>query len=349
MILVLNCGSQSIKWKLFECKRNSGSGLKLKKQGEANVFDVKNYEKTLIKELKKVINYKKDVKVIGHRIVHGGKKFREPTLITEENLKELKRFNKLAPLHNPFNVLGVGIAKKIFPNVKQIAVFDTSFYKDLPEKASVYALPGYIKKEFGFQRFGFHGISHKFAAKEASKKVKKPFKKLKIITCHLGGGSSITAVKNGKAIDTSMGFTPMAGLLMMTRAGDIDAGIVLQLVERFSVEKTDEILNFESGIKAICGEKEMLKVLEKARRGDKKAKLALNIFVYKIRKYIGSYYAVLNGCDLLVFTGTIGYGSLKIRNMVCKNLNILKNTKVLSIKTNEELAIAEEALKCINK
>jgi len=343
MILVLNCGSQSIKWKLFE--RKSKSVLKLKKQGETDVFGIKNYKNILIRELKKIDGNQKNIKIIGHRVVYGGDKFRNPIIITKNNLKELKKFNKFAPLHNPFNILGIEITQKIFPYSKQIAVFDTGFYKDLPQKACIYALPKSIRNKFGFKKFGFHGISHKFASEQASKQIKKPFEKLRIITCHLGGGSSITAIKNGKVIDTSMGFTPMEGLMMMTRAGDIDAGIVLELVEKYSIKKTGQILNYESGIKGLCGQDEMLKVLERIKKGDKKAKLALDIFVYKIKKYIGSYYAILNGCDLLVFTGTIGYGSSKIRNMICKDLGILKNTKILKIKTDEELKIAQEVNK----
>jgi len=341
MILVLNCGSQSIKWKLFK------DSLKLKKEGKGNVFNSGNYRKILTKELEKVSNYKKEIKIVGHRVVHGGNRFRKPTLINQRNLKELEKFNKFAPLHNPFNILGIRISQKIFPNSKQIAVFDTGFYLNLPEKASNYTLPKYIMKKNGFQRLGFHGISHEFVAKEAAKKVKKPFKKLKIITCHLGGGSSITAIKDGRAIDTSMGFTPMEGVIMMTRPGDIDAGIVLELAKSFSPKRVDEILNLESGLKSISGTKEMLEILRRAKKGNKKAKFALEIFVYKIKKYIGAYFAVLQGCDLLVFTGTIGWGSLKIRKMICKDLTILKNTKILAIEANEELAIAKKIIKIV--
>jgi len=354
MILVLNCGSQSIKWKLFE------ADLKLAKEGEREVFNPKNYQRMLTKELRKTAKYKKDIKVIGHRVVQGGNKFRRPTLITRAtargederssspnraNLKELEKFNKLAPLHNPFNILGIRISQKIFPNSKQIAVFDTGFYLNLPERAYNYTLPKYIIKKFGFQRLGFHGISHEFVAKEAAQKIKKPFKKLKIITCHLGGGSSITAIKNGRAVDTSMGFTPMEGVVMMTRPGDIDAGIVLELAKSFSPKRANEILNFESGLKSISGTKEMLEILRKAKKGNQEAKLALEIFIYKIKKYIGAYFAVLGGCDLLVFTGAIGWGSLKIRKMICKDLAILKNTKILAVETDEELAIAKKLQK----
>ncbi len=337
MILVLDCGSQSIKWKLFKKK-----DLKLIKKGKREVFNPKDYQNFLTKELNKLDNYKKDIRIIGHRVVHGGEKFKKPIKINKKILKELEKFNKLAPLHNPFNVLGIKIAKKIFPRVPKIAVFDTEFYSNLPKKAYIYPLPENIRRKYRFQRFGFHGISHEYVAKTAAKKIKKPFEKLKIITCHLGGGASITAIKNGKAIDTSMGFTPMEGLVMMTRCGDIDSGIVLELVKNFSVKETDRLLNIESGIKGISGEGEMLEVLKKAKTGDKKAKLALEIFIYKIQKYIGAYFAILEGCDLLIFTGAIGSGSAKIRNSICKNLTILENTKILTIKTDEELAIAKK-------
>jgi len=343
MILVLNCGSQSIKWKLFK------DDLKLREGAEKSVFNSGDYQRILRKELKKISSYEKEIKIVGHRVVHGGNNFRKPALISKKVLEEIKRFNKFAPLHNPFNILGIKTAQKIFPTSKQMAVFDTGFYRDLPDESSIYPLPEYIRKRFGFQRLGFHGISHEFAAKQAAKEVGQSFKKLKIITCHLGGGSSITAIKNGRAIDTSMGFTPLEGVTMMTRPGDIDAGVVLEIAKKYSTKKTSQILNCESGVKGICGESKMLKVLEKIKKGDRKAKSALNIFTYTIKKYIGAYFAILGGCDLLVFTGTIGWGSRKIRNMICQDLPILKNTKILKIKTNEELAIANEVKKWISK
>ena len=219
----------------------------------------------------------------------------------------------------------------------QFAVFDTEFFATLPEKAFTYALSESVSNEFGFRKYGFQGTSHQFVSRKIKAK--------KIITCHLGGGASVTAIKNGKAIDTSMGFTPLEGLVMMTRSGDIDAGVVLELVREFTLDRTNEILNKESGIKGICGEGDMLKVLEKIKSGDKKAKLALDVFVYSIQKYIGSYFAILGGCDVLIFTGSIGSGSAKIRNMICKDLAILKKTKILAIETNEELAIAEKIIK----
>jgi len=336
MILVLNCGSQSIKWKVFDRRLN------VAKEGSRTVLDTTNFRKDLQGELEKVRGL--DIHLIGHRVVHGKDIFIKPTEITKNNIKTLESLSALDPLHNPFNVLGIKACQNIFPEVQQIAVFDTEFFKGLPDKAFTYALPEKFVKEFGFHRYGFHGIGHEYAVKMASEQLERPAGKLKMITCHLGGGSSITAVGAGKAVDTSMGFTPMQGLVMMTRAGDIDAGIVLELAKKYGVEKTGEILNKKSGLKGICGQGEMLKVLEKIKAGDKSAKLALDVFVYSIQKYIGAYFAILGGCDALVFTGTIGYGSKKIRDMVCKGMDILKNTKILAIEPNEELAIAKKAL-----
>jgi len=339
MILVLNCGSQSLKWKLFDDE------LKLEKEGKKEIFDSKNYQKILEKELEKLDKFRDKIKIVGHRVVYGGKKFRKPIKINAKILKELERFNRLAPLHNPFNLLGIRTARKIFAEVPHIAVFDTEFYINLPEKAYTYPLPAEIRKKYGIQRFGFHGISHEYAAEAGAKKIKKPFKKLKIITCHLGGGSSITAIKNGRAIDTSMGFTPMEGLMMMTRSGDIDPGLILELGKYFSNKELAEILNKRSGIKGISGKSDMLALLKAEKKGEKKSKLALKMFIYRIKKYIGAYFAILNGCDLLVFTGTIGFGSSKIRKMIFKNLGILSKTKIIPIKPNEELAIAEKIIK----
>jgi len=346
MILVLNCGSQSIKWKLF------ADNLKVIKEGRCDVFNSKNYQKTLTSELEK-LREQNNIKVIGHRVVHAGGKFTKPALLTAGTLKTLEKFNKLAPLHNPFNVLGIKVSQKIFPKAKQIAVFDTEFFADLPLQSAIYPLPEKIREKYGFKRFGFHGISHEYVAKEGARIIGKSFNKLKIITCHLGGGASIAAIRNGKAIDTSMGFTPMEGLVMMTRCGNLDPGVILRLAEDIGIQKLDFILNQESGIKGICGLSDMRDVLKAVKKGNKprsrasslrgkKAKLALEIFIYSIQKYIGAYFAILGGCDLLIFTGAIGSGSAKITNMICKNLLILKNTKILSIKTDEELAIAQK-------
>jgi len=337
MILVINCGSQSIKYKLF--KKN----FQLIKDGRITIENKKEYAKILENELRKLANYADKIEKVCHRFVHGGEKFREPIRVSKEILKELEKYNKLAPLHNPYNILGIKASLKIFAKARQIVVFDTGFYKNLPAKTAVYPLPEQLRKKYGFRRFGFHGISHEYVAMEGAQKIGRSFKKLNIITCHLGGGASITCIKSGRVIDTSMGFTPLEGLVMMTRSGDIDPGILLLLGKELSFKKLDEVLNNSSGIKGISGFSEMKDVLKAIKKGDKNAKLALDIFVYRIQKYIGSYFAVLGKCDLLVFTGAIGEGSQKIRRMVLQGLNILKNTKILAIKTDEELMIAKKS------
>jgi acetate kinase len=335
MILVLNCGSQSIKWKIFDLpRRQAGKKLKLVNQGKCEVLNSENFENDLMAELGKITE---EIEIIGHRVVHGGGIFTKPLEITEENLQELEKINHLAPLHNPYNLLGIKVCQKVFTKSKNVAVFDTEFFANLPEVALTYALPENIAKEFGFKRYGFHGISHEYVSKKIKAK--------KIISVHLGGGASICAIKNGKVVDTSMGFTPMEGLVMMTRAGDIDAGIVLELVKQFGVEGADKILNKESGIKGICGENEFLKVLARIKDGDEQAKLAFNIFVYNIQKYIGAYFAILGGCDVLIFTGAIGAGNPKTRNAILSGIKNLKIKKVLAIETDEELAIAQKIIK----
>jgi len=362
MILVLNCGSQSIKWKVYNEK------LKLIKQGKRAVLVSEEFENILDDELNKITE---EITIIGHRVVHGGK-FTKPIKITSENLQELEKISHLAPLHNPYNILGIKTAQKIFANVPNIAVFDTEFFSNLPERAYTYALP----EKFKFRRYGFHGTSHEYVARRACEILEEQAKKVhpvkyrkavisakpklfdwaRIITCHLGGGSSITAIKNGKAIDTSMGFTPQEGLVMMTRPGNIDAGIVLELAKEFGAEEANKILNKESGMKGICGESEFLKILSHLERdpamaGEKnKYQLAFDIFIYSIKKYIGAYFAILGGCDILVFTGAIGAGNPKTRNNVCKGLDILNpstgsgrgKTKIMVIETDEEMAIAQK-------
>ena len=334
MILVLNCGSQSIKWKVF------GEKLKVLEQNEIQVLDSVDYDKVLASEISRLKDF--EIDLIGHRVVHGGGKFLEPIKINSKNLAELEELNYLAPLHNPYNILGIKMCAKFFNTSLQFAVFDTEFLKTVPEKAFTYALPEKVNREYKFKRYGFHGISHEFVSKKACAIAKKPFSKAKIISCHLGGGCSVAAIKNGKAIDTSMGFSPLSGVVMMTRPGDLDDEIIFNLVEKLGVEKTREIWNKKSGLKGVCGASNMLEIFEMIKSGDQKAKLAFDIFVYSIQKYIGAYYAGLGGCDLLVFTGAIGAGKSQTRDSICKNFNILNKTKILAVETDEELAIAEK-------
>jgi acetate kinase len=338
MILVLNCGSQSIKYKVFE------DDLSLVKEKKVEVKSQKDYPKILKKELNNCQSYQKEINLVGHRVVHGGEKFRQPLIVNSKILKELKQFNNLAPLHNPFNLLGVEQALAFFPRAKQIVVFDTAFFSSLPNKAVICPLSEALRKKYGFRKYGFHGISHEYAAQTAAKLIGKPWERLKIITCHLGGGASITAIKNGHAIDTSMGFTPLAGLLMMTRPGDIDPGIITKLCQDLSTKEVERILNKESGLKGICGFSDMRQVLSGVKAGNKKCRLALEVFVYQIQKYIGAYNTILGGCDALVFTGAIGTGSEKIRKLILKGLN---TQRVLAVEANEELAIAQKIRKYV--
>jgi len=338
MILILNCGSQSIKWKLFN------QNLFLLKKGRVDVKDAKKYRHFLIGQLKQIREGSEGIEFVGHRVVHGGPKFKKPAKVDKKVLREIEKHSPLAPLHNPFNVLGIKLAQKVFPESKHFAVFDTEFFKNLPLKAKTYPLPDRIRKKYFFERFGFHGLSHQYAAGQGAEKIKKLIEKLKIISCHLGGGASITAIRNGRPVDTSMGLTPLEGLVMMTRPGSLDPGLVLSLAQDAKIKKEElvDILNRESGVKGIAGSADMKSVLRLVEKGDEKAKLALDIFVYSIQKYIGAYFVVLGGCDLLIFTGAIGFGSAKIRKMILKPLKILKNAKILAIETNEELLMAQK-------
>src|SRR6056297_3117064 len=344
MILVLNCGSQSISWKVFK------KDLSLSKEGEIRISNSDKsdkYEKNLKEIIKEVKAEFKNIEIVGHRVVHGGTEFKNATVMDKKKIEKLKEFNEWAPLHNPFNILGIEIATENFKNADQVAVFDTEFYSTLSEIAYTYPLPKKIREEHSFKKFGFHGISHEYAAKEGALMKNLDFNNIKIISCHLGGGCSITAIDKGKAIDTSMGFTPLEGIVMMTRSGDIDPGIVLKLSKEYGAEKAEEILNKESGMKGLVGIGDMLDILKEIKKENKKAEKGLKIFVNKIQKYIGSYYTILGGCDLICFTGAIGAGSLKIRNIIKKDLPFKEEFKIAPIEPNEELAIAKK-IKIIN-
>ncbi len=334
MILTLNCGSQSFKWKIFnqnltEIANGSGSYFK---QGEAR--------KIITSELKKIKAKYPNIEFISHRIVHGGKFF-EPVYINNAVLKEIKKYSILAPLHNPFGILGIRLAKKEFLNAKQIAVFDTEFFKNLPEVSKEYPLPENIKKRFLIRRFGFHGISHKYLANLVAKKLKKQLNKLNLITIHLGGGASITAIKKGKPIETSMGFTPLAGLLMNTRSGDIDPGLVLFLVKKTGLKKTEEILNLESGLKAISGTANYKKIISFK---NKKSENAFKSYIWHLKKYLGGYYyGFLGGnVEAIVFGGKIGAGLPITRKSVLKNFPLNKKTKIFALESDENFQMAKE-------
>lgn len=316
-ILVLNCGSQSVKWKIFN------KDLRLISSDKAEYYQKRLAAKVFKKEFEKIKNSGFNIEFVGHRVVH--------PLLTE-----------LAPLHNPFQLLAMKLAKKEFKKAKHLAVFDTDFFKDLPEVSKIYPLPAFLIKKYSIRRFGFHGISHKYLAQKASEILKKPLNKLNLITLHLGGGASITAIKNGKPIDTSMGFTPLEGLAMMTRAGDLDPGLLIFLTKKLGVRKTEKILNNESGLKAVAGVSDFKTILK---RKDKKSKLALEIFVYRIKKYLSAYFGILGGkVDAIVFGGQIGAGLAETRKMVLKSLKFLKKTRILVISTDEEYQIAKDII-----
>jgi len=256
-------------------------------------------------------------------------------------------------LHNPANLAGIVACNKLLPGIKQVAVFDTAFHQSIPEYAYIYGLPYEFYSNLCIRKYGFHGTSHEYVAHEAARILKKPIDKLKIITCHLGNGCSIAAVDKGKSIDTSMGFTPLEGLIMGTRCGDIDPALITHIMrkKRLDTHQMDLLLNKESGLKGISGISNDMRILEeKARGGNKRAKLAIDIFIYRIRKYIGAYTAVMSGCDCLVFTAGIGENQKRIRIEITNNIfkHLKKAPKVLVIPTNEELMIARQAYQLIN-
>jgi len=310
-----------------------------------------------------VIKDSSEIDVVGHRVVHGGKSFAATTVITQEVKDKIKKLFPLASLHNPPNFLGIEVAEKLFSMSKQVVVFDTAFHQTIPEEAYRYAIPSKFYDEDGIRVYGFHGTSHKYVSEKAIKYLQKD--NSKIITIHLGNGCSMTAVKDGKSVDTSMGFGPMNGLIMGTRAGDIDQSIIFYLVDQlgYDLKKVKDMLNYESGMLGLTGHNDMRDIIAKIEKNDKQAALAYSMYAYRIRKHIGTYTAVLNGLDAIVFTGGVGENDALMRKMSSSNLEYLgiqldeeKNSlrlkelyeinsdnspvKILVIPTNEELEIA---------
>ena len=309
---------------------------------------------------------------IGHRVVHGGEKFREPTMINQEVIDTIRKLIPLAPLHNPPNLLGIEVALEAAPQVPQVAVFDTAFHQSIPPRAVHYALPQNLYDDHQVRRYGFHGTSHCYVAKQAALHLDKSLNALNLITLHLGNGASATAIENGKSVDTSMGMTPLEGLIMGTRSGDIDPAIIFYLGGHagYTLDEIESLLNKQSGLKGICGVNDMREIGRMAAKGDKAAKLAIEMYCYRIKKYIGTYYAALGRVDALVFTGGIGENAADIRSRCCQGLSRLGievdennngrqaegirdiqssnlSLKILVIPTNEELEIAEQTLERI--
>ena len=371
-ILVLNCGSSSIKYKLFEDENPLTQGL-IERIGEKG-SKIKNHKqgiKIMLQQLTESKKIKKlsEIKAVGHRVVHGGE-LSKSCLINKKIINIVKKYSPIAPLHNPVNLKGILEMKKVLPNIPHIAVFDTAFHQTMPEHAFIYALPYKFYKKENIRRYGFHGTSHQDVSQKAAKIIKKPFNKLNIITCHLGAGCSMAAIKKGKVIDTSMGFTPLEGLVMGTRTGDIDPGILIYLAENKKMKSAeiDNLLNNKSGLVGLSGlGKDMRLILKGYKKGNKKCKLALQIFCYRIKKYIAAYAAALENIDAIVFTAGIGENVPLVRewsaNIPCLNIKIDKNknqktkeglisskqskVKVLVIPTDEERMIALETRKFV--
>jgi acetate kinase len=305
-----------------------------------------------------------DLDGIGHRVVHGGETFTDSVLVDDSVLEALEKTARLAPLHNPYNIAGIRISLDVLPRVPNVAVLDTSLHQTMPPKAYLYGLPLELYEVHGIRRYGFHGTSHGYVAREAARLLGRPLEALRIITCHLGNGASITAFQEGRSVDTSMGFTPLEGLVMGTRSGDLDPAVVSHLVEvvGFDLEAVKDLLNTKSGLMGLCGKSDMRDILAEARLGNLQARTAIEVFVYRIQKYIGAYVAALGGVDAIVFTAGIGEHSPEIRQRSLMAFGYLgmrvddaKNSEnqaifsaddsrvyAMTIPTNEELVIAEE-------
>jgi acetate kinase len=398
-VAVINCGSSSIKYEVFELPdlvmlatgliENIGEseGRLRQRMRKANgTFDEQVYPRRLadhrdgfdfmahVNREHRIIRDESELFGIGHRVVHGGESFREPILIDDEVTAAIRRLIPLAPLHNPSNLLGIEIARDTFPGVPQVAVFDTAFHQTLPPKAFHYATPHHWYSEHQVRRYGFHGTSHHYVSKEAVRYLGKSPESTNLITLHLGNGASATAVHRGLSIDTSMGLTPLEGLIMGTRSGDIDPALHFFMMREtgMSADEIEKSLNSESGLKGICGLNDMREIVDQAGKGNDRAKLAIEMFCYRIKKYIGAYVAVLGSVDAIVFTGGIGENASVIRECACDGMEHLgiaidgvKNeaavgsiaeiqkdgtpVMVLVVRTNEEREIARQTIRAIEK
>lgn len=395
LVLVINCGSSSVKYNLIEtqdetnvCKgiverigavtsivKHEPTGKKRTKTTRviANHTDalqeIMNYLLTAENE---IISSPSDIKAVGHRVVHGGEMFKDSVLIDEDVTDAIEQAFDLAPLHNPNNLKGIQAAKKHLPTIPHVAVFDTAFHHSLPSSAYLYGIPNRLYRRYKIRRYGFHGTSHYYVSRQYYKLTEKPVEKTRVITCHLGNGASVTAIRGGKSVDTSMGFTPLSGLVMGTRSGDIDPSILFYLMEKeeLTMHNLHALLNRHSGLLGLSGyASDMRDLLEEAHNGDRRCQQAVDVFCYKIKQYIGSYIASLNGCDAIIFTAGIGENSAEIRGQALQEMEYLgiqvdpeKNrnlkhgeiekisteeskTDVYVIPTNEELVIAIDAAK----
>lgn len=350
IVLVLNCGSSSIKYKVFEMDNDSeviakgiveriglvDSILTHKPRGKdpyKTIVDIPDHTiginlviAALIDSDHGVLNDISDIKAVGHRVAHGGENFTESVLIDTDVKRDIEKCSELAPLHNPANLKGILSVENLIPNIKQVAVFDTSFHQTMPDYCYMYAIPYEYYEKYRIRKYGFHGTSHKFVAKKAAGLIGKDFNDLKIITCHLGNGASITAIDKGKSVDTSMGFTPVDGLIMGTRTGEVDPGVLIYIAdkEHLNVQGVSNMINKKSGVMGITNLSSDMRDLEiAANSGNERAILALNMYAYKVKKFIGAYVAAINGLDLLVFTGGVGENDHNLRKMICSDMEFL--------------------------
>jgi len=389
-VLVINCGSSSLKYQLINMNDESvlakglverigieGSVIKHETTGKEKVVIQEPMEshkeainlvlKSLVDPVYGAVKALEEIDAIGHRVVHGGEKFAGSVKITDEVVNAMKECTDLAPLHNPPNIIGIEACKELLPNVPMVGIFDTAFHQTMPEVAFIYPLPYELYKELGIRRYGFHGTSHKYVAERVSAMTGKALEDLKIITCHLGNGASVTAIKGGESVDTSMGLTPLEGLVMGTRCGDIDPAIIAFLMNKknMTIQEVDNLMNKKSGVLGISGvSSDFRDIEEEAEKGNKRAQLALDKFSYTVKKYIGSYAAAMGGVDVVVFTAGLGENSATARKDICEGLEFLgitiddaKNNirgkealiskdngsvQVFVIPTNEELMIARD-------
>jgi len=387
-ILVLNCGSSSIKYQFIDTKEKialakgqverigmSSAVLTHQPHGKEKIrivgeildhtIAIEYVVAVLLSPNHGVIKDKNEIDAVGHRVVHGGETFSGSVLITDRVMSALKENIELAPLHNPPNIKGIEAAKKHLPNTPQCGVFDTAFHAQMPPRAYLYGIPYELYKKYKIRRYGFHGTSHRYVAQRAAALLNKPYENLKIITAHLGNGCSMAAVDKGISVDTTMGFTPLEGLLMGTRSGDLDPSVILYIMgkEGLTLSEANTLMNKHSGLIGLSGESSDMREVEQAVDDNvKRAKYAFEVFSYRIKKYIGAYIAAMGGLDALVFTGGIGENSPKVRNYVCESMSYLgltldeslnenvkgeavistedSKTSILRIPTNEELVIA---------
>lgn len=391
LILAINAGSSSLKFQLIRMPeeklvtkglieriglKDSIFTVEVNDEKVKEVRDIKDHEEAvniMLDSFEKhgFIENINDIEGTGHRVVHGGELFPTSALVTDEVEKQIESLSELAPLHNPANLMGIRAFKKLLPNIPHVAVFDTSFHQTMPEQAYLYSLPYQYYEDYGIRKYGFHGTSHKYVSQRAAELLGKPIEELRIITCHIGNGASIAAIDGGESIDTSMGFTPLAGVTMGTRSGNIDPALIPFIMEKTnkSAEEVLNVLNKESGLLGISGTSSDLRDLEgDAQEGNKRAQIALDVFAERIHKYIGSYATRMHGVDVIVFTAGVGENSDVVRAKVLEGLEFMgvywdpkKNeglrgkesfinyphspVKVLVIPTNEEVMIARDTVK----